>query len=302
MQVMTAINIVITDDMEDIHKDLRNTLNSINFDYKIIGDFYETSSLIDFFVDMKEADENFDAHVEGVDVLILDYDFGGTGESGLQALPTIREIVPNLPIIFLTTFEDTIFEEAADKYNVEYIRKPVKAADLRFRIRTTIKRTQQWDELKKEMYENKEFMDEFSDKYDKMECDNYEMQEKVISIESERVEKRLPMKMQELIQNIFPDVEFRTAAFRYMVRKEVEQGEWNRLFRTLKTIDWKKENEAGSGEKIQPFSEAKKYGLKNVWEYRFSQEGRIFVQRLPNHKPLILLLDPHHYYSDRGIL
>lgn len=274
---MAAINILVADDMPDIHESLRETLDSLHFDYQIVGGFYDTGSLKRYLrTFMKKGNE-------GADVLILDYYFGGNSETGLDALPKIREYAPQLPIIFLTTFDDERFMEAAEAYpNVEYINKPVKAYDLRFRIRDIVKRSEEWDSFQKQLQENTEMIQYLTEENEK-----------------ERLaHPRISLEMQTLIQNIFPDIEFADTAFRYLLRKGTKKMTWNRIFRTLKIIDWKSEQHAAAGVKIQKFAQGFE-GKQNIWEYRFSDSGRIFVQRRPQDKPLLVLLDPFHEYSKR---
>ena len=120
---------------------------------------------------------------------------------------------------------------------------------------------------------------------------------------SEQVQRALPLEMQQLIRSVFPDVEIPAKAFRLMVKqKNIDQSEWTRMFRTLKMIDWKNENSAPAGVKIQKYNEGVKSGYKNVWEYRFSQAGRIFVERRKDDRPLIVLIDPLHQYDDMSSL
>jgi len=287
---MAEVNIVIADDEELIHADLRRTLDSINFQYKIVKDFYDTSSLKHFLRSMNSAED-----CEGIDVLILDHSFGGGGQNGLDALPTIRRISRNLPVLMLTTFEDDLFDEARKLYNIDYIQKPVKSSDLRFRIKSIIEKMQDWENFQQELVENKEL-------------ENYLIQENellsqtVDQIRTENVEHSLPMNMQTLIQNIFPDIEFLPKAFRLLIKSTIKKADWNRIFRNLKLIDWKNETDAGSGVKIQKYKEGVKSGYSNMWEYRFSQAGRVFVERRDQDKPLIVLIDPVHAYSDMGRL
>lgn len=274
---MAAINIIVADDVPDIHESLRETLDSLQFSYQIVGDFYDTGSLKRYLRSFtKEGNE-------GADVLILDYYFGGNSETGLDALPKIREYAPHLPIIFLTTFDDERFMTAAEQYpNVEYVNKPVKAYDLRFRIRDIVKRSEEWDSFQKQLQENTEMIQYLTEENEK-----------------ERLaHPRISLEMQTLIQNIFPDIEFADTAFRYLLRKGTKKLTWNRIFRTLKIIDWKSERHAAAGVKVQKFSQGFE-GRQNIWEYRFSDAGRIFVQRRPQEKPLLVLLDPFHEYSKR---
>lgn len=275
--MMAAINIIVADDMPDIHESLQETLDSLQFDYRIVANFYDTGSLKRYLRNITKSGN------EGVDVLILDYYFGGNGETGIDALPKIREYAPRLPIIFLTTFDDERFAKVIEEYpNIEYVNKPVKAYDLRFRIRNIVKRSEEWDSFQQKIEDDEEMIQFLTEENEK-----------------ERLaHPRLSLETQTLMQNIFPDIEFDDGAFRYLARKGTKKMTWNRIFRTLKIIDWKSEQRAGAGVKVQKFGQGFE-GKQNVWEYRFSDAGRIFVQRRPQDKPLLLLLDPFHEYSKR---
>jgi DNA-binding response OmpR family regulator len=275
---MAVVNIVIADDVEEIHKDLRNTLDSIHYKYKVIQDFYDTGSLKKYLV-LMDDDDSF----EGLDVLILDHDFGGNGKNGLDALPSIRKIVPYLPIIMLTTFDvDEKFRQARKEYDIDYIQKPVRASDLSWRIEDVIERMIKWELLSKKIEEDKEFMEYLMGQ-------NEELENAVNS----DVEKRLPLNMQELIQSIFPDVDFTPSSFRLLVQKNITKSDWNKVFRGLKSIDWK-----NLDVRRERFKETVKNGIQNLWEYKPSYRCRIFVQIKKDAKPLVVLMDPIHAYSN----
>jgi CheY-like chemotaxis protein len=63
----------------------------LNIPDTAIEHFYDTSNLKDFL---------FESAL-GLDLLLLDVHFNG-GETGIEALPKIREYSPGLPIILLT--------------------------------------------------------------------------------------------------------------------------------------------------------------------------------------------------------
>jgi DNA-binding response OmpR family regulator len=289
---MPKVNIIIADDQETTHKGLRKTLSAVGFEYEVLEDFYDTEDLITY---LATEESMIDA-----DILILDHDFGGIGKNGLDALKDIREICPNLPILMLSSFEDndrTSFSDADIKYRISYIQKPAKASDLTFHINSVIRRMQSWETLQHELTENREMMDYFMEENEKLGQEIELAKSDAEAAKSEAAEKALPVEMQSLIQNIFPDVEFLSKAFRLLVRASVKTADWNRMFRILKLIDWKNENAAAAGVKIQKFKAGLKFGYKDLWEYRFSQAGRIFVERRTNDKPLIVLIDPIHAYD-----
>ena len=83
---------------------------------------------------------------DSADVLILDHHFDGT-ITGAQALPLIREICPDLPVIILTGDDkyDT-FSGLAD-YNVKFLNKPSTEAQIIFAIEGSLKGTEKYMEL-----------------------------------------------------------------------------------------------------------------------------------------------------------
>lgn len=136
---MAFIKIIIADDMEEVHDDIKKSLESKRdafFDYEIIREFYGTRDLKLF---VKSYDDS-----EHDTVLLLDNLFGGRPD-GLQALSSLRRNCPTLPIIMLTTCDDDdrSFTLAKEKYGVEYIAKPVTGSELRFRLEAAIEKAQE---------------------------------------------------------------------------------------------------------------------------------------------------------------
>ena len=135
---MYKVNLIIADDEEHIHQDIRDSLDSMSVDYKILADFENTSDLMDYLWDLADGIiEEFDYP----DILILDHDFAGNGINGLDRIPEIREIQPNLPILMLTGSDFPMFETSQEKYNYSYIQKPINSNNLYFQIKDTVKRT-----------------------------------------------------------------------------------------------------------------------------------------------------------------
>ena len=289
---MATLNLILADDLGSVHADLKETIASLDFECKVLEDFYDTMSLTDYLYDIAE-----DETAEQPDVLILDDDFGGNSQRGSETIPEIRGICPNLPILLLTTYENKLFDEVCTQYqHVDYARKPIKVDDLRQRILSSVRQIQDWEKFQqsfqKELQENQELLDY-------MEQENLDLNNTLAIERDQSVAQVLPLKMQELIQYVFPDIEFTPRSFRLLVRNPaVKEADWMRMFRCLKLIDWKNDDVAPAGVKIQKYVEGKSMGYKDMWEYRFSQAGRIFVERRgKTEKPLILLIDPSHEYS-----
>ena len=187
---MEKLNIIIADDEELIHESLRDTLDSITFikfNYEIVKDCYDTMGLLRYLYSLK-----FKGNKQP-DLLILDNYFGGGSVRGLEALHHIREASPSLPIIMLTTFglDDADFIKAREKYQIDYIQKPVKSSDLGFRINDIINRKKEWEELQQQIIETRKWafqtldlanieIDEDIDLSDKAEWNRY--QQKILTI------------------------------------------------------------------------------------------------------------------------
>ena len=73
---MYKVNLIIADDEEHIHQDIRDSLDSMNVDYQILQDFDNTADLMDYLWDL--VDEEVD-EIDYPDILILDHDFAGRG-------------------------------------------------------------------------------------------------------------------------------------------------------------------------------------------------------------------------------
>ena len=133
---MRMINLIICDDEKDIHENIKKSLDYVRddlFNYAIIQDFYGTDDLKRFLRNYQQSDASDT-------VLLLDVLFNGRPD-GLQALDNIRLHCPTMPIIILTACDDDrTFSFAKAKYNIEYVQKPVKSSDLRFRIESAIEK------------------------------------------------------------------------------------------------------------------------------------------------------------------
>ena len=274
---MKKLNLIIADDEPRWHKNIRETLDSLNIKYDILKDFDNTDDLMNYLYDITN-DENL-ANEGKPDILFLDHFFQGNGLDGLDCVEEIKEICPNMPILLLTTSEyGSMVSEKKKEIGFGYLQKPVKSSDLLCQIEDIF-----------EKIEYREIADQLLADVEK------KLFEKEMQLESmtEPI-KILPQEMLQLIQNIFPDVEFDRRAFDSLANKFYDMTTWNRLVRCLKLIDWKNEQNAPAGAKVQKYKDA----TRNIWEYRFSQAGRIFVQRRENDKPLVLAIDPTHSYSD----
>ena len=163
----------------------------------------------------------------------------------------------------------------------------------------------QWEKLQTEIIENQVFYNYLiheNEELTKSLKKQKSLTEKISNdLENERntsFSKILPI---DLIQKIFPDIQILPKAFRFLVKENISIADWNKIFRCLKLIDWKNDNFKSNGITMNKFPQALSWGYKNMWEYRFSKAGRLFVERKENSLPQIVLIDPNHLYSDLSL-
>ena len=229
---MSAVNIIIADDDKIIHESIKQSLSSLNFNFNIIKNFYYLDELKDYLFDEFEPEN-------GPDILILDNLFYSSIEdTGLNALEDIREAAPKLPILMLSTMpdDDRLFSNARDIYDIDYIQKPVRSSDLRFRIESIIKNMDKWETLHSEILNNKEFIQFVTEENERLNNQltksmeiNKKLNDDLEEGRKDVLKKILPI---DIIQSIFPDVEILPKAFRFLVKGGVNHSDWIKIILT----------------------------------------------------------------------
>ena len=260
--IMLKITIGLADDDEKIHSSVDELLQR-NFSNASVEHFYTTSALKKFLYDSPFA----------LDLLLLDVIFEG-GESGIQALPKIREYAPVLPITLLTAQENPDDFQSAYQFNVEYKPKPIKDSHMIIHIQTALHRKKEYEKLTTEIHD-------YSDYISFVEEDKRSLEDKL----SEVVSMKIPSAFSDLVIAIFPDIEFSPNALIELLGRKIDE----RVFKVLKTVDWKLK--PNKGMRIKPFQGKRD---ENIWEYRFSQTGRVLVKYQEGQKPKIVLIDYFH--------
>lgn len=51
---MATLNLILADDLGSVHADLKETIASLDFECKVLKDFYDTMSLTDYLYDIAE--------------------------------------------------------------------------------------------------------------------------------------------------------------------------------------------------------------------------------------------------------
>ena len=282
------INILLCDDEEIIHENLRKTLDSINCDYKIVGACYSTMEAVKF---LRNPDNLLD-----VDVLILDYYYNGNGKNGIEVMPIIRQLCPSLPVLMLTTFDnaDAKFTEARKQYKIDYIQKPVSSSDITFRLASVIDYMAEFDNLQKTLQEYNELLELYSKENEEIQKNIYMKSFEIanfIDKMNERLTSKISKDIKTLVAEVFNNLNFTSVAIMELLDNKVFD---KRVYKVLKGLN--NDEPLSNGVKKQLFSE---WGIDKLFEYRYSKTGRIFVQELGNGlKPLVYCLDYNHKKHD----
>ncbi|MGE5372666.1 MAG: response regulator [Solirubrobacterales bacterium] len=244
----------VADDEHYVHDGL-DRLAAKAFPNAKIEHFYDTSSLKDYLYD----------EPYGLDVLLLDVHFEG-GESGIEALPKIREYAPSIPVLLMTAENDPDLIGEATVYHIDYLPKPVSENSLIIHIRSALHKKEAWTGLLSQIDDLAEYA---------------EMVETM-------VDGKLDTDIKKAVERVFSDVEFTTGALATLIDSRMDE----RVLKVLKTIDWRMKPTESMHAKIYRHMKD-----ENVWEYRFSHKGRVFVQYRKDEKPLIKWIDFNHTHK-----
>lgn len=144
---MKKLKLIIADDEPRWHKNIRDTLDSLNIKYDILKDFDNTDDLMNYLYDITN-DENI-ANEAKPDILFLDHFFQGNGLDGLDCVEEIKGICPNMPILLLTTSEyGSMVSEKKKEIGFGYLQKPVKSSDLLCQIEDIFEKNEYREKLK----------------------------------------------------------------------------------------------------------------------------------------------------------
>lgn len=244
----------VADDEQIFHSLIERSAATCGTDVEVLN-FFDTDSLKDYLFENPGT----------LDALFLDVRFDG-GESGIEALPEIREYDPTL-IVYLLTFEDNVevITEAVP-YKVTYLKKPVTEKELHIHIKGMLLQRDSVKDL----------------------CAHISNLYKEKQVYDSLLAEVVPEDIKFIIGNIFDDIEFSPKALKVLC----DNVDDPRLLKLLKSIDWKTDPPAGAQPK--PFESLKKL---NVWEYRIDKKARVFVQRRKDSKPCIYDIDYTHRHD-----
>ena len=140
----------------------------------------------------------------------------------------------------------------------------------------------------KELKENNELMEIYSQ--ENIEIQNA-MAQKGLEVKNfidemnERLEGSIKKDIKILAEEIFDNLEFKPAALIEIFGKHFDKG----VYKVLKAVN--DGNTLQNGFKKQLFVE---WGIENLYEYRLSRKGRVFIQEIGGEKPLVYAVDYNH--------
>lgn len=245
-----------------------------------IEHFYNTDELEDFCYDNPDT----------LELLFLDIQFGDGNPTGLDSLPTVREYCPDLFITMLTGFAPDLATgiDYSEKYNIEFLEKPVSYIEVSTKIINAKKYFEGYSRVLKELKENNELMEIYSQ--ENTEIQNA-MAQKGLEVKNfidemnERLEGSIKKDIKILAEEIFDNLEFKPAALIEIFGKHFDKG----VYKVLKAVN--DGNTLQNGFKKQLFVE---WGIENLYEYRLSRKGRVFIQEIGGEKPLVYAVDYNH--------
>lgn len=260
---MKNIYIGIADDDAKVHQGLIDLFDG-HKDYKVqMEHFYSTDDLKTY---LYEDPYPFD-------MLFLDVEFEGA-ESGIDALPKIREYAPILPITLLTAHDELDLILPAENFDVGYLKKPISASEFIITMKFILRQKKDYEKLLADMNDYVEYANV-------VENEKQDLETRLAQV----CEEKIPTEFKNLILSVFPDIEFSSKALFELLGRKLDE----RVFKVLKTVDWKLSPSPGMH--VQAFHESER---DNVWEYRLSQKGRVLVEYRKEKKPEVFLIDYDH--------
>lgn len=137
--------------------------------------------------------------------------------------------------------------------------------------------------LLKAMFAEKTFLTEYP-----TEAPLIEQWQKTDTSSEQQSDSNRLVDLKTILETVFNDIEFNGKSIK-ILSTNIQDSQ---LFKLIKTIDGKLPPTPGAN--VQIFEELKK---ENVWEYRFSQKGRVYVQFRKDAKPLIYNIDYSHKHK-----
>ncbi len=291
---MEKLLIGVADDDENIHNLLDEFISSKN-DIFELEHFYDPGDVIEFLEDNGE---------DAISMLFLDIDFHGSIR-GTEALPEIKEVAPDLPVIFFTGISDDkdIEELIKRKLVADYLEKPISKKLFLNKIALTNNYSEDVRLLQKEIKDNEatlvEIELEYKQKYDEeLEKFNSEYQalendKQTFLIKKEQFQERIdklasnaiPETIKSMFQRTYFNLEFRDSVIVELFGKNYDE----RIFALLSKVN--NNLPLGYGEKVQLFREG---AVPDLYEYRISQKARLFIQKRYGKKMLVYDVDYCH--------
>lgn len=248
-----STTIGIADDDQGIRSYIKGILSGIGFQVKEYKDTSEVK------MDLRK-------NPESLSLLILDHHFG-PGETGIEALPKIREYDGNLPIILLTALDNDLDIDVAELYGVTYHHKPIDDVNLRRIVKAQLEKQ---DELKPLIEYQKHLETEIIELKKSHKLDNID----------------IPDDVKLFVANLFKRLTLSSKAISELSCNKAN----DELLNILKSLN--------SNQKIIPGVRSRVWHKEeDAMEYYFSGSGRVIVIFDKAEKPFVKNIFFHHEHT-----
>lgn len=241
--------------------------------------FYDPVSFLAY---LKEAEEEPDA-------VLLDVHFEGSGLSGVDILPYIREDYPYLPVVLLTGMDAEATDEAQSDVFTYFIPKPVSAPQLtsmlHFYLGKSKKSAEQVDKFMQEMADIKGYHKLLEEEVEHLQ----EEQNKSLEQQSEAKVDKSFEKVTEILESILTKSQPMPSLIADLEKVYSTQFKlFKKVIETLIRFDV--QDSATPGMNIH-----KVKGTQNVFSARLSRKVRLFYYSSPKTvRKRLLRLDIYH--------
>ena len=291
---MSKVLIGIADDnKEEIHDVFDSFIEDKQESLEIIH-FYNTMDLAKYLLTKSTS----------LDMLFLDVVFKG-GRSGLEALPDIKKIAPNLPVVILTGSIEGLNSPIIDNYMKEqliydYLEKPLSKKEFLNKINSIINiqnritsSDQVLDELEQEYKQKaeeqyrKEILPLFRelDELRKNQLIKTRKEFNATDINTNSYNGSVPSRIKAFIKKVYSNLDFSTESINKIMTVESDPELFDLLYRLNNQLPLSYKNS---------FCLFHQWGVPDLYEYKFSQKSRLYLQKRKNQKPLVYDIDYNH--------
>ncbi len=269
---------VLADDDPRLHEYVTSILDEAGL-MERHESFYDPVSFLAF---LQESDED-------PDVILLDVHFEGSGLSGVDILPHIREDFPYVPVILLTGMDAEATDEAQSDVFTYFIPKPVSAQQLTSMLHFYLGKSRKSAELMNNFMKE---MEEIKGYHQLLEEEVEQLQEEQLKMSTQPVEAKAD-KSFEKVTEILESIMTKSQPMPSFVAdlEKVYSTQFKLFKKVIETLIRFDVQDAGTpGMNIH-----KVKGTQNVFSARLSRKVRLFYYNSPKTvRKRLLRLDIYH--------